>query len=187
MSRTSGSRGFTAVLLLLTACAGSAEYPTTSPLIEAIGLPGPRADTDRACQVVWRISPRPKVPTDEVACNGPTTAPGDRQLVLLRAGGRAFARAEHAWSLADSAQWQHAQDSVVAAWQARGATAVTCAHRPPDTVRRAEHWLLEGGLLRLLAYRRPAPRGMPNTAPVEWRLQLDALPDIRWCDLAAPV
>ena len=154
------------------------EYYPASPMITAIGLPGPRANEGRDCGNMYRdVLHRVRVPMRELVCrSGHTLNSHDQQDVTLDALTRRISHAERFWALPDSASWQKARDSIPMAMQRLGGRPLTCWKNPNALaithIRSTDYWKFRSYVVRVIAYRQPDDRlGTP------WLLQLDAYPE----------
>src|SRR4051812_39396228 len=135
-------------------------YYPASPMITAIGLPGPGADVDRTCGPNYRkIALVGFVPTRELVCHGSwraRTSFREGQDVTLDTFTRRIRHARRSWSQPDSNSWQRSADSVTAAMQRLGGEAISCWQQPPGlnrNIRATKHWRFSSYFVRLVAYR----------------------------------
>jgi hypothetical protein len=152
---------YTLILIGLTGLLAWLEHYPASPMITALGLPGPGADAERRCGTMYRYwwpfpsyglrihgpgdlvyewperrrrSPRPvPVPTRRVVC---TEEPGfasnrDRETVELDLLTRHIGHAQRMWYAKDSASWERARDSIASAMVRLGGRELACGNLRP--------------------------------------------------------
>ena len=170
------------VALLLGAFAWFEYYPA-SPMITALGLPGPKANLERRCGPNYRkIGIVRWVPTRDVVCRGVDTYGflQERQDVTLDTFTRRIGHAQRFWSQPDSNSWQFSRDSTITAMQRLGGRAISCFTAPNGlnpNVRDARYWRFSSYFVRLTSYRMVDPQ---NRSP--WILQLDGYRELpMWC------
>jgi hypothetical protein len=163
------------------------KIPPSSPMIAAVGLPGPRANTGRSCSAMYRLDAWIRTPSRAVTCVGPRGIHDLRELQEVTYD-QLTRRVEHvrvSLRPADSATWSIRQDSIVQAIQRRGGQEIVCAlpHRSLTNIKAERHWRFEGFDVRLVAYHYEDPHPLSP----EWLLQIDAFaPRAPGCMLAAP-
>ena len=156
------------------------QYPS-SPLVTAVGLPGPSANVGTQCGYVMRHLDAFRLPTRLAYCarrpGGAAQLRADEQWVSYDVLTRRVQMAYRRWSPPDSISWQRGLDSTRAAIRQRGGVPLHCARPefPMDQVRSAEHWKLRDHTERLVGYRWDES----NSLNQEWRwqpwlLELDA-------------
>jgi len=147
-------------------------YPA-SPMFAQLGIPGPRADTDRHCVGQDRLRFRVLTPTRLETCWGSVAAGPffDQQTVELDRVTRRITRADRTWTLPDSVAWSTSQDSIRHVLAAAGGQRLACRTVASDLITSVEAWRFATYSVRLVAYSfSVAQRGHCQSV---WRLQLD--------------
>jgi hypothetical protein len=169
-----------AALLVVVAGAtvGWLNYYPSSLMFRSLGLPGPRANSERSCGAWYRKYPWGVMKTREVTCKGPGRPLGawDEQEVTLDRLTRRIAWARGIWPLADSAAWITAQDSVRQVLTATGGVELRCLapDQIPGHTLTEKAWRFPTYSVRLIAYHFQRP--VTPYGPPEWTLQLDGYP-----------
>ena len=169
-----------AAALALAAAAWLHTYGS-SPLVTAVGLPGPAADASRECGTPrwhpwWALFQHPWVECrafDPAATRAALRAGSwpPRADVTIDLWTRRVGHAGRAWTVPDTAAWALAQDSIARALAGAGGREVACGplttHPALAHTRARRFWRFPGYMIRLLAYH-DVPGGR-----VPWGLQLD--------------
>src|SRR5688572_4623344 len=158
----------------------------SSPMIAAVGLAGPRVDTDRTCSAWYRQDAWIRLPSRTVTCFGPfdSAHPEDRHQISYDQLTRRVEYVRTTVAAQDSMTWSSRQDSIARTIARRGGREILCppASRAPTHVKSERHWRFDGFDVRLLAYR--FEEHDPRFA--EWLLQLDAFaPRAPGCQVVA--
>lgn len=153
------------------------EYYPASPMLEMIGLPGPRANSGLRCGSYYRQTVLGRVPTREMACRVPTIAdPLERQEVRMDVLNRRIVHGVRLWRVPDSVRWKTEGDSVGLVLTRLGGHEFACPKNPfghPPHVRGTRFWRFSKFYVRLVAY---AWEEFPPER--RWMLQLDGYPTL---------
>lgn len=158
-----------------------------SPMIAAVGLAGPRADTDRYCSAWYRQDAWIQLPSRHVTCHGwfDVERPHDRQEISYDQVMRRVVHVRSSMSSPDSAMWSAQLDSIARSIHSRGGREIVCPlpYRALTYIKTERHWRFDGFDVRLIAYRFEDQK--PPLA--EWLLQIDGFsPRAPGCGVAAP-
>lgn len=182
MSRR-GVFGAAAVLIALgAALVGWWHYYPASPLITRLGLPGPRADTDRRCGRGFRYyhpyNQRIRVPAGDIICQ-PRRSTGlwQHEEVNLHPFTRRIKHVGRMLAPPDSMSWAAARDSIRDEMSRNGGRPIRCYpayDKKLPWIVSDEAWRFPGHGVRFIAYHWIPPWKSP-TGPT-WHLQLDGYP-----------
>lgn len=155
------------------------EYYPTSPIFAVLGMPGPRANSHRACREIFdppgflsRFRVR------NITCNGTVASTRNffySEGVVIDGLSRKIVDARRMWAPPDSSTWQVSRDSIAARMIRLGGHKLSCFKPPPEIGERLnmQQWRFRNFFVRLNAYRwdndPPTPR---------WALALEAFPDM---------
>lgn len=169
------------VIFLVVGVVAWQRYYPSSQMFQSLGLPGPRANTDRRCGGWYRQRSWGRTPTREVTCRPTGRQLGflDRQEVELDRLTRQITSAHRTWQLPDSTAWATAQDSVGRVLDATGGRVMNCLPPIPVPTRIliVRAWHFPTYSVRFVAYHflgARHPYGL--TGPPEWLLQIDGYP-----------
>jgi hypothetical protein len=184
---TSGSKSrriaaivFGTVFLLGLGVIGWQEYYPSSPMFEAIGMSGPRANSGRRCWrsvVMTRFGPWR---SRDVACSGVNFFGGGErraEIVGVDLLTRQIKGAKRAWSVLDSADWQRERDSIPRALARLGGRQIMCPQPAAANLTwlvKSSYWKFPSFYVRMTAYDFAT---FPGPAMSRWQLQLDGYPD----------
>jgi hypothetical protein len=173
--------GAVAVVTMVAALFTWWHYYPSSPLIARLGLPGPRADTERHCGraffLYWR---RVRVPTGDIICRSVRGSMDDfwkQEEVDLDPLTRRVTHGRRALVPVDSLSWAAARDSIRHAMSRGGGRPLPCYppyDKEPPWILSEEAWRFPGYTVRLVAYHWIPRR--TSTGPPTWLLQLDGYP-----------
>jgi len=153
------------------------EYYPASPMLEVIGVPGPRANSGLQCGGFYRQTVVGRVRTRDMVCRA--TRNGDlmnSQEVSMDALNRRIVNARRIWTVPDSGQWNKERDSVATALTLRGGHEFVCETNNlggPIPFRKKGFWRFPKFYARLVA-------STWEEAPSQrrWVLQLDGYPTL---------
>ena len=150
-------------------------------MFAALGLPGPRANSGRACGQPHRLeyigSVRLLIPMRSLQCRRYVrwSSPLHQEEVDLDVVNRKLLHAKRMWADPDSAQWQEERDSIALGLVRLGGREIACAKNPyvQTFVRDTRFWKFSKFSVRLVAYKwdQELPDG-------RWLLQLDGYPTL---------
>lgn len=148
--------GLLIVILLVAGVVGWQRYYPNSAMFQSLGMPGPRANTDRLCVGWYRQRSWGRTLTRKVTCRAIRSRLRFpyRQEVELDRLTRQITSADRTWPLPDSTAWAIAQDSVDRVLDATGGRVMHCS--PPNPllpqVRTVQAWHFPTYSVRLVAY-----------------------------------
>lgn len=168
------------IALVLAGLMGWQYYYPATPLIAGLGMPGPRADTDRRCVGRYRLYLGMRLITRQIQCRGSA----NHQVVWrqdeidMDALTRQVTHGMRTLAPADSTLWSTERDSIRNALTITGGRAIPCyapyGKNPPWIVSE-EAWRFRDYSVRLVAYNFAPPWHSPY-GPPPWLLQLDGYP-----------
>ena len=168
--------GAVAVVTVLAAVVAWWHYYPTSPLIARLGLPGPRADSERHCGRAFRYYHRIRVTTGDITCRplrSQTGVPQDQEVNL----DPLTRRVKHGMRMlapADSISWAATRDSIHQEMSGNGGQPIRCYpafEKNPPWIVSVDAWRFRGYTVRFISYHWFEPWKSP-TLPT-WLLQLD--------------
>jgi len=155
------------------------EYYPSSRMFEALGMPGPRANSGRQCRAMYEPTVLGLMPSRVVYCGGGFLSSDNVQLsedVSLDGVTRRLIGAARMWTVPDSAQWKKGQDSVALSLAHLGGQPYACVKGKGSFPQAAErkYWRFSGFYVRLVAHEwERDPPDLPR-----WILYLNASPTI---------
>ena len=152
--------------------------PPRSPMITALGLPGPSAAEDRVCRFGLRRLWYGRAPTRDVVCGSrfDPERPAFIATVFYDALSRRMVSANVGFRDLDSVTVYSLADSIARTLNARGGRHIGCAPVDPAVldVQRADLWRFPGFDVRLLVHNPLPPRYERDRAM--WFVAVIALP-----------
>jgi hypothetical protein len=132
-------------------------YYPTSPMLAALGIPGPRANTRRQCHRTNEPTMIGLMPTRMMYCNGRSPSfygESDQQYVNMDVVNRKLLHAGNMWISPDSSHWEKGRDSVAASLQRLGGRRFACVKGEGWLPQAAErrYWKFPTFYVRLVAY-----------------------------------
>ena len=153
------------------------EYYPASPMLEVIGVPGPRANSGLQCGGFYRQTVVGRVRTRDMVCRATRNGdPMNSQEVSMDALNRRIVNARRIWTAPDSGEWKKKRDSVATALTLRGGHEFVCETNNlggPITFRETGFWRFPKFYARLVAStweETPSQR--------RWVIQVDGYPTL---------
>ena len=153
------------------------EYYPASPMLEVIGVPGPRANSGLQCGGFYRQTMVGRVRTRDIVCRARMNGdPMNSQEVSMDALNRRIVNARRIWTAPDSGRWKKERDSVATALTLRGGHEFVCETNNlggPIPFREKGFWRFPKFYARLVA-------STWEEAPSQrrWVIQLDGYPTL---------
>jgi hypothetical protein len=153
------------------------EYYPASPMLEVIGVPGPRANSGLQCGGFYRQTMVGRVRTRDMVCRARMNGDSwNSQEVSMDALNRRIVNARRIWTTPDSGQWNRERDSVATALTLRGGHEFVCQTNNlggPIPFREKGFWRFPKFYVRLVA-----SRGDASLSQHRWVIQLDGYPTL---------
>lgn len=169
--------GIAALITIGAALVSWSHYYPATPMIERLGLPGPRANTGRSCGAERLGHTWGTTPTRNILCQRARSVAGFGLLqeVNVDALTRRVTHARRDLVPADSAAWAAERDSVRDEMLRAGGEPIPC-YEPFGSflpwIPAIDAWRFSDYSIRLTAYHW-TPRRLGPSAPPRWLLQMD--------------